>query len=110
MTLDTKYIVFLLLSVFAVAALMTLYKTIFYLVTKKTTCKVVNQIVAWAFSFVATVLCWWTIGVPDEFKKVFIYVFVVYVLQMKIDLNVLKNMVDSYLSKKGINTTTTTTK
>lgn len=108
MTLDTKYLLFLFLSVFVVAALMTLYKIIYYLITKKKTNKLVNQIIAWVFSFGATTLCWWTIGIPDEFKKVFVYMFVVYVIQMKIDLNVLKCIVDSYLSKKGINTTTTT--
>ena len=71
MNTESTYVVTLILSVVIVAALMNVYKSIYWLITKKSTNKVVNQLVAWLFSFVATVLCWWATGIPDQFKKVF---------------------------------------
>lgn len=100
MNIDSIYILFLALSVVVVAALMSIYKTVYYMITKKSTNKTVNQLVAWAFSFLATLLCWWTIGVPEQFKQIFVYMFVVYVLQMKIDLNCIKKILDRKIASK----------
>lgn len=100
MNTESTYIVTLILSVVIVAALMNVYKSIYWLITKKSTNKVVNQLVAWLFSFIATVLCWWATGIPDQFKKVFIYMFVVYVLQMKVDLECIKKILDKKIQSK----------
>ena len=96
------FLVAAVLAVFVVAALMSTYKFIYFWVTKKSTNRLVNQILAWVFSYIAVVLCWWTIRIPSEFKQTFLYVFAVYVLQRTIDLNMIKRIIEGILCKRGI--------
>lgn len=101
MEYDLKTFVFAaVLAIFVVAGLMSTYKAIYYRITKKSTNKLVNQILAWAFSYIAVVLCWWTIHIPSEFKQTFIYVFAVYVLQMCVDLKMIKKIIEGILKKR----------
>ena len=90
-----------ILAIFVVAGLMTAYKTIYYLITKKSTNKFINQFLAWVFSYIAVVLCWWTIQIPSEFKQTFLYVFAVYVLQRCVDMNMIKRIINGILKKRG---------
>ena len=83
-----------------VVSLMTLYKNIWWAVTKKDTCKLTNQIVAWIFSYCSVVLSWAVLNVPERFSQTFIYVFAVYVLQMIIDLKMIKKISDAFWNKK----------
>ena len=103
MEFDLKTFLFVaVLAVFVVAGLMSTYKFFYYKITKKNTNKLVNQILAWVFSYVAVVLCWWTIHIPSEFRQTFIYVFAVYVLQMTIDLKMIKRIIEGALKKRGL--------
>ena len=100
---DLKVFIFAaILAVFVVAGLMSAYKGVYYTVTKKSTNRIVNQILAWVFSYVAVVLCWWTIQIPDEFRKTFLYVFAVYVLQRTVDLNMIKKIIEGCFRKRGL--------
>lgn len=98
----STFILAAVLSVFVVAGLMSLYKLIYYRITKKSTNKLLNQILAWIFSYIAVVMCWWTIGVPSQFRQTFVYVFAVYVLQMCIDLKMIKRIIEGILRKRGL--------
>lgn len=83
-----------------VVSLMTLYKNIWWSATKKDTYKLANQIVAWIFSYCSVVLSWAVLSVPERFSQTFIYVFAVYVLQMAIDLKMIKKISDAFWNKK----------
>lgn len=107
MEYDVKTFLFVaFLAVLVVAGLMSTYKLIYYLITKKSTNKLINQILAWVFSYIAVVLCWWTIHIPSEFRQTFLYVFAVYVLQRVIDLKMIKKIIEGYLKSKGFITDT----
>ena len=90
------------LAVFVVAGLMSAYKFIYYQITKKSTNKLANQIIAWIFSYAAVVLCWWTINIPSEFRQTFLYMFPVYILQKVIDLKMIKRIIEGLLKNKGL--------
>lgn len=100
--LSTNSIIFVALSIIIVAGLMSLYKSLYYLITKKSTNKYVNQIIAWIFSYCATLLCHFCIGIPADFRQTFVYVFAVYVIQMRIDLDCIKKIIDLKLKEKGV--------
>lgn len=103
MEYDIKTFIFAsTLAVFVVAGLMTAYKTIYYLIIKKSTNKIINQLLAWIFSYIAVVLCWWTIHIPSEFRQTFLYVFAVYVLQRCVDMNMIKRIINGVLKKRGL--------
>lgn len=88
------------LTLCMVVVLMTFYKNIYYAVRKKPTNRLVNQVLAWVFSYCATVLSWKVLGVPETFGQTFIYVFAVYVLQMVIDLRMIKRISDHFWNMK----------
>lgn len=90
------------IAVFVVAGLMSAYKTAYYLITGKSTNRTANQILAWVFSYVAVVLCWWAIDIPSEFRQTFLYVFPVYVLQKCVDMNMIKKIINGFLRKRGL--------
>ena len=103
MEYDVKTFIFAaVLAIFVVAGLMSAYKAIYYRITKKSTITLVNQILAWVFSYAAVVLCWWTIRIPSEFRQTFLYVFAVYVLQRFIDLKMIKRILEGALKKRGL--------
>lgn len=81
---------------------MSTYKLIYYLITRKSTNPLINQMIAWLFSYIAVVLCWWTIGIPSEFKQTFIYVFPVYVLQRTVDLKMINKIIKNTLKKRNL--------
>lgn len=94
-----KFIFAAVVCILTVAALMSVYKLIWYLITKKDTIVVLNQIIAWVCSYVAVVLSWWALSVPEQFIHTFLYMFPVYTLQKVVDLKMIKKIIENRLSK-----------
>ena len=51
-------------------------------------------------SFIATVLSWWILKIPEEFKGCVLYMFPVYVLQEILDLDVIKRIIKAFIKAK----------
>lgn len=102
-----KIIIAFLGMTIAVACLMTAYKEIYKKISKKDTTIVwLNKVIAVLLSYGATVLSWWSLDVPEDFKMTFIYFFMTYVLQEIFDLQVIKKIIKlivaKNLEKKGL--------
>lgn len=95
-----KILVLYVLAGLCVGVLMSVYKEIVWLITKKDTNKYVNQIVAFSLSIVILILFKFTpFSISDSYLLYILTSPVVYIIQRTIDLGMITKIIKMFVAK-----------
>lgn len=106
-----KYTLAIFLTSCFIAVVMTIIKKIIVFIRKKKKIEepvsdTVFRTIALCLSGIATVLSWWILHTPEEFKACILYVCPVYIFQEIFDLDIIKRIIKAVakakLNKAGV--------